>query len=132
MALSQKSRSDEYEGLRSIMNDQSAEDLLAHFPARDLDEPVTREVLHAEIAGVRTEMAAHRTDLTLKITELDTRLTDRIADLDTRLTERIADVRTELASLETRLTDKIFARTNRNTGLILAAIGAATALLRLT
>jgi hypothetical protein len=121
MALSQKSRSDEYEGLRSIMNDQSAEDLLAHLPARDLDEPVTREVLHAEIAGVRTEMAAHRTDLTLKITELDT-----------RLTERIADVRTEVVSLETRLTDKIFARTNRNTGLILAAIGAAIALLRLT
>jgi hypothetical protein len=46
--------------------------------------------------------------------------------------ERIADVRTEVVSLKTRLTDKIFARTNRNTGLILAAIGAAIALLRLT
>ncbi len=32
--------------------------MLSEFPARDLDEPVTKEFLRAELAELRAEMAA--------------------------------------------------------------------------
>ena len=77
MALTQKSRSEAYEGLRSIMSEESAEELLAHFPARDLDEPVTRDFVRAELAELRTELA-----------EVDKRLTTQIAAIPNEIASR--------------------------------------------
>jgi hypothetical protein len=147
MALTQKSRSDAYEGLRSIMNEQSAEELLAHFPSRDLDEPVTREFVHAEIAGVRTEIAGERTEiaevdkrLTTQIAEVDKRLSTQIAGLDKRLSTQIAGLdkrlSTQIAEVDKRLSAQIAGLPNeiaphytRHTYAILGAIGVATTIL---
>jgi hypothetical protein len=138
MALTQKSRSDAYEGLRSIMNEQSAEELLAHFPSRDLDEPVTREFVHAEIAGVRTEIAEVDKRLTTQIAgvrteiaELDKRLSTQIAGLDKRLSTQIAEVDKRISTQIAGLPDEIAARYTRHTYAILGAIGIATTILGL-
>ena len=56
MPLSQKHRSTIYEKLEPILGEEEAEALLSQFPARDLDEPVTREFVRAEIAELRVEM----------------------------------------------------------------------------
>jgi uncharacterized protein (DUF3084 family) len=104
------------------MDEQSAEELLAHFPARDLDESVTRDFVRAELAEVRTEIGEVRTE---------------IAELDKRLTSQIADVRSEITEIDKRLSTRLEALPNeiahrytRQTAGILAAITVATAILR--
>ena len=57
MALSQKNRSSIYQGLTPIIGEEAAEAMLSQFPARELDEPVTKEFVRAEIAEVRAEIA---------------------------------------------------------------------------
>lgn len=85
MALSERSRSALYQALSRTIEEEAVAEMLAHFPARDVDEPVTREhldrriaelrgELHAEVAGVRTEIAsaANRTIIWLVATILAT------------------------------------------------------------
>jgi hypothetical protein len=56
MAISQKHRSTIYQTLSPIIGEEEAEALLSQFPSRDLDEPVTKEFVRAEIEGLRGEM----------------------------------------------------------------------------
>jgi hypothetical protein len=63
VALSQKHRSTIYQRLEPILGEEEAEALLGQFPAHDLDEPVTRDLLHAEIAGVRAEISELRAEM---------------------------------------------------------------------
>ncbi len=42
----------------TLDREEETEALLSEFPARDLDEPVTKEFLRAELAELRAEMAA--------------------------------------------------------------------------
>ena len=59
MSLSQRSRTALFLGLTELIADEEAvEEMLSHFPSRDLDEPVTKEFLRAEISGLRAEMHA--------------------------------------------------------------------------
>lgn len=78
MALSERSRSALYAALSQTIEEEAVAEMLAHFPARDVEEPVTREhldrriaelrgELHAEIAGVRTEIADLRGELRTEI-----------------------------------------------------------------
>ena len=56
MALSQKHRSSNYQQLSPILGEEEAEALLSQFPARDLDEPVTKDFVRAELAELRAEV----------------------------------------------------------------------------
>jgi hypothetical protein len=56
MALSEKHRSSIYQGLLQFLGEEEAQALLSQFPARDLDEPVTKEFVRAEIADLRSDM----------------------------------------------------------------------------
>jgi hypothetical protein len=38
-------------------------EMLSYFPARDVEEPVSKELLRAEIADVKTEIAGVRTEI---------------------------------------------------------------------
>jgi hypothetical protein len=77
VAISEKSRSALYQGLVPIAGEEAVGEMLSYFPARDVDEPVSKELLRAEIADVKTEIAA------VKVT--------------------IADVRTEIEGLRTEM-----------------------------
>ncbi len=74
MALSAKHRSRIYEQLSPMLGEEEAEALLSQFPSRDLDEPVTKEFVRAEIGDLRTEL---RSD----IADLRTELHDRLREL---------------------------------------------------
>jgi hypothetical protein len=63
MAISEKSRSALYQGLVPIAGEEAVGEMLSFFPARDVEEPVTKELLRAEIADVRTEIASVRTEI---------------------------------------------------------------------
>jgi len=56
VALKERHRSSIYQTLAPMLGEEEAEALLSQFPARDLDEPVTKEFVRAEIADLRTEM----------------------------------------------------------------------------
>ncbi len=92
MALSAKHRSTIYERLSPMLGEEEVEALLSQFPARDLDEPVTKEFVRAEISGVRTEMADLRSDLRGEIADLRTELHGEISGLRTELHARLREL----------------------------------------
>lgn len=57
MALSERSRSALYLGFSEIVDEEAIQEMLSYFPARDVEEPVTKEFLRAEIGQVRVEFA---------------------------------------------------------------------------
>ena len=64
MSLSERSRSAIYQGLTEVIRDpQAVQEMLSYFPARDVEEPVTKEFLRAELTLVRLEIVELRTDL---------------------------------------------------------------------
>ncbi len=70
MAISEKSRSALYQGLVPIAGEEAVGEMLSYFPARDVDEPVSKELLRAEIASVKTEIAHLETELHRSINRL--------------------------------------------------------------
>ncbi len=56
MALSQKHRTALYAHFLPTVGEEVTEALLSEFPARDGDEPVTQDILRAELAELRVEM----------------------------------------------------------------------------
>ena len=76
---------------------------MSHFPARDLDEPVTKEFHRAESATQRAEMAASYGELRAEIAasagELRAEIAElrvEVGDLRTEMRVGFADVRTEM------------------------------------
>jgi len=60
MTLTAKHRNSIYRTLAPLIGEEETEALLSEFPARDLDEPVTKEFLRAELADFRAEFAGLR------------------------------------------------------------------------
>jgi hypothetical protein len=60
MSMSEKSRNTIYQTFQPQLGEEATEEMLSYFPARDLDEPVTKEFLRAELAeglgSLRTEL----------------------------------------------------------------------------
>lgn len=97
MALSEKSRSSLYLGLTSLVPDEQAvEEMLSYFPARDVEEPATKEFVRAESAITRTELAITREELKTEMASLRTDLHHDMDELRTELKTDMADLRTEL------------------------------------
>ena len=79
MALTERNRNALYQGFVSLIDDEEAvEAMLSYFPARDVEEPVTKEYLRAEVAVLRTE------------------LRDEMAELRTELHVEMAGMRTDM------------------------------------
>ena len=56
MALSEKSRSALYQGLSNVAYEEAVQEMLSHFPARDVEEPVTQEFLRAELSDMELRL----------------------------------------------------------------------------
>jgi len=119
MALSERSRSVLYHGFMSVVDDEAAvQEMMAFFPARDLEEPVTRDHLHAELADLRIEMAELRTEFaefrTDMRSEMDVFRTDMRSEMDAFRNEIRAemdafrtDIRTELGTMRTEFRSEL-------------------------
>lgn len=79
MTLTAKHRSSIYRTLSPLIGEEEAEALLAEFPARDLDEPVTKEFLRAELAVLRAEMNDRFRQQTIWMCTLSTTLVGIVA-----------------------------------------------------
>jgi hypothetical protein len=68
VALSEKSRSALYQGLVSAVRDEEAvAEMMAYFPARDVEEPVTKEYLRAEMSELRAELRGEMSELRVDV-----------------------------------------------------------------
>ncbi len=56
MSLNERDRSALYQGLSHIIDEEPVGAMLSYFPARDVEEPATKEFVRAQIADVRTEI----------------------------------------------------------------------------
>jgi hypothetical protein len=63
VAISEKSKSALYQGLVPIAGEEAVGEMLSCFPASDVDEPVSKELLCAEMADLRAEMAELRSEM---------------------------------------------------------------------
>jgi len=103
VALTEKNRSALYQGLSNIVNEEAVEEMLSYFPARDVEEPVTKEILHAEMADLRTELHTEIAQVRVEIADLRTELKSDIAELRTELKGDIAELRGEMTTLRSEL-----------------------------
>ena len=79
MALSERSRSVLYQGLVAIVEDEQAvQKMMSYLPARDVEEPVTKDFLRAEMNDLRAEMRTEMGDLRTEMGQMEGRLVDRI------------------------------------------------------
>jgi len=63
VALTEKSRATLFTGLSQIIDEEAVEEMLTNFPSHDVDDIATKDFVRAEIAGVHTEMAELRTEM---------------------------------------------------------------------
>jgi hypothetical protein len=107
VALSTKFRSSIFRSLSPLIGEEEADALLSQFPSRDLDEPVTKEFVRAEISDTRSVLRAE------------------IAELRTELHSEIGLVRTEIAQLEARINDRFREQTMWMAGAMTVGMGLA-------
>ena len=89
MSLSEKSRSALYLGLRNIVDEEALQEMLSHFPARDLDEPVTNDGLRASMADLRAELKGEMAEIRAEMAALRAELKGDMAALEQRLVDRM-------------------------------------------
>ena len=123
MSLSERSRSTLYQGLTSLIPDEEAiGEMLSHFPARDLDEPATKDHLRAEVAvldarmadgfgAVRLEMAAEfaavRAEMAAGFTAVRVEMADEFAAVRAEMAAGFTAVRAEGVAVEQHLNARI-------------------------
>lgn len=108
MALSEKHRVTLYQSLVGLIPDEEAvAEMMSYFPARDVEEPVSKEHLRAEMADLRTElhveMAALRSDLRDELALLRSDLQGEMAGLRSEVGDQIVDVRLEIERTARRM-----------------------------
>jgi len=107
MALSERSRAALFQGLTPIVGEEATAEMLGQFPARDVEEMVTREHLDRRMAELRGEMAGLGASLRGEMAELGASLRGEMAELGAELRGEMAglrgEMRAELHQLGTRL-----------------------------
>ncbi len=113
MALSEKHRRRIYAYLVPELGEETASEMLSYFPARDVEEPVTKEYLkgefalvrmelHNEISGLRGEMqegnASLRGEMRGEISGLRTEMGDEISSLRAEMRDEISGLRAEVSA----------------------------------
>jgi hypothetical protein len=85
MALAEKHRSIIYAHFVETIGEEAAEAMLSQYPTRDLDEPVTKEFVRAEIADVQREIAVLRGEMRTEFAAVRGEMKDLTHHLAVRL-----------------------------------------------
>ncbi len=104
MALSERSRHKIYESFSTLIDDREAvEEMLSYFPARDVEEPVTKDHLRAELVGIRSEMAELGTDLRGEMAELRADMADFRVEVKGDISALRIEMHDELRRLQAQM-----------------------------
>jgi len=96
VALTERSRSALYLGLSNIVDEEAVQEMMSYFPARDVEEPVTKEFLRAEVSDLRAEMSDLKASLLRDMSSLRSELREEMSELRTELKDDMSQLRTEL------------------------------------
>lgn len=97
MSLSERSRSTLYHGLSAVIDDEEAVgEMLSHFPTHDLDQPVTRDHLRAELAVLDQRVTCQKAEMAVSFAALDQRITRQGAEMVDRLATLQKEVSAEM------------------------------------
>jgi len=112
MALTERSRHRLYEALGPIIDDEQAvQEMLSYFPARDVEEPVTKDFLRAElnaqIGALRGEMHTEVGTLRAEMHAMDSALRDEIGTLRSEMHAEIGALRSEMHAMDSALREEI-------------------------
>lgn len=119
MALTERSRSAIYHGLSGVIRDEEAVgEMLSYFPARDVEEPATKEF-------VRAELALLRADLTGPVEGLRVEMHSEIAGLRAEMHSEIGGLRAEMQAESKRIIVWTVAANTTLLGLVLTLTGLA-------
>jgi len=122
MALTERSRAALFRGLSDLLDDEEAVgELLGYFPARDADEPASRDVVDARIGGLEARFDA----LDARIDALDVRMRAGFEIVDARMATGFAEQREAMTSA---LHAEVRTMTRWAVGTIVAAVGLLVAL----
>jgi hypothetical protein len=125
VALSTRHRSSIFQSLSPLIGEEETEAMLSQFPARDLDEPVTKEFVRAEIADVRAEMADVRAEIEALRGELHTEVGTLRGELHTEVGTLRGELHTGIAQLEARINDRFREQTMWMAGAMTVGMGLA-------
>ncbi len=117
MALTEKHRNEIYRHLAPTWGDDVTQAFLSQFPAREGEEPITRDFLRAELADLRTNMSDLRGELRTEMAGLRTEM----SDLRGELKADVAELRADLNRMG-----------SRQAGLLVGIAGVLTAVMALT
>jgi hypothetical protein len=97
MPLTERSRHKLYETFTALIDDETAvQEMLSYFPARDVEEPVTKDFLRAEL---QTEIGAVR----FEVGELRAELHTEIGAVRAEIGELRAELHAEIGGLRTEM-----------------------------
>lgn len=96
MALTQQHRSVVYNAWVPDLGEEVAEALISHFPARDLDEPVTKEFVEVKTAELRLEMATEFASVRNEMAMGFASVRDEMAEYHIKAGENLARMRSEI------------------------------------
>jgi hypothetical protein len=104
VALTEHHRNALYQGLTQAVGDEEAvAAMLSELPAREADEPATKDFVRAELA---TQLAAQELRMDEKLATKDF-VHAEIAGVRKDMEVGFAEVRTEISEVERRLTERI-------------------------
>jgi predicted nucleic acid-binding Zn-ribbon protein len=99
VALLAKHRGTIHQKLSPLIGDEEAEALLAQFPSRDDEEPITKHHLDSELAKLRSELRGEMKDLRTEVKEDIGKVRVEMKELRTEVKGEIADLRLEVSDL---------------------------------
>jgi hypothetical protein len=81
MAMTERSRNALYEGLTGFIDEEAVGEMLSYFPARDVEEPASKELVRAECSDVRAELSQLRAGMEQRFGEVERRFGDLRSEL---------------------------------------------------
>jgi len=132
MALTEKSRSALYLGLSHVIDEEAVEEMLSYFPARDVEESVTKEFLRAELAelemrlseSLRSELQSEVGSLRGEVQELRgefrSELQSEVGSLRSELQSEVGSLRSEMRAMRSELRDEMRRTVLINIGTLVA------------
>jgi len=111
MTLNTRDRSVLFESLSKLADPEAVDAMLAHFPTRDVDEPLTRDYLDSRLIEFREEIRlAILTEFRAfdaKLASLDAKLTSEIGSLRQDMTSEVGSLDAKIGSLRQDMTAEI-------------------------
>lgn len=94
-----------------MVDEEAVGEMLSFFPARDVEEPVTKEFVRAELVVLRSEVQA---EIAATRAEVKDEIAATRAEMKAEIAATRAELKDEISELERRLADGLRAEIRRS------------------